>query len=228
MCGGGRKKQCVAVEGRSNVWRWKEEAMCGGGRKKQCVAVEGRSNAWRWKEEAMRGGGRKKQCVAVEGRSNVWRWKEEAMCGGGRKKQCVAVEGRSNVCKIHMHSFKSHFQRDFLACCTRPVCAFGDGVCQLLIQQFFSLFAQFKTKTKSHENYVFLYPFSNMAISPQNKEENLFYSSKLYGLTGMMYFPQWINKVVLYLVAGVCRNHSLMPERQRGHGAVAGFPGEND
>ena len=39
---------------------------------------------------------------------------------------------------------------------------------RLLVRQFFSLFAQFKTTTtKSHENYVFLYPFSNMAISPK-------------------------------------------------------------
>ena len=43
---------------------------------------------------------------------------------------------------------------------------------RLLIQQFFNLFAQIKTITKSDENYVFLYPFSNMAISPQNNEKN--------------------------------------------------------
>ena len=53
---------------------------------------------------------------------------------------------------------------------------------QLLVQQFFSLFAQFK----SHENYVFLYLFSSMAISPQNNEETVFYTGKLYGLTGML------------------------------------------
>ena len=41
--------------------------------------------------------------------------------------------------------------------------------CWLLIQHVFSLFAQFKTTTKLHENYVFLYPFSNMAISPPQK-----------------------------------------------------------
>ena len=64
-------------------------------------------------------------------------------------------------------------------------CAFGDGVCWLLIQQFFNLFAQFKTTTKSHENCLFLYPFSSMAISPQINEKNVFYTSKLYGLTGM-------------------------------------------
>ena len=71
---------------------------------------------------------------------HMWQWKEEAM-----------------LCEVHMHDFKSHFQQDFIAYCTKPVSAFGDGV-------FFNLFAQFKATTKSHENCVFLYPFSNMAI----------------------------------------------------------------
>jgi len=57
---------------------------------------------------------------------------------------------------------------------------------QLLVEQFLSLFAQFKTTTKSHENYDCLYPFSSMAISPQNNEKNVFYTGKLYGLTGML------------------------------------------
>ena len=35
---------------------------------------------------------------------HVWQWKEEAM-----------------LCEIHMRNFKSHFQQDFLAYCTRPV-----------------------------------------------------------------------------------------------------------
>ena len=35
---------------------------------------------------------------------HVWQWEEEAM-----------------LCKIHMHDFKSHFQQEFLAYCTRPV-----------------------------------------------------------------------------------------------------------
>ena len=36
----------------------------------------------------------------------------------------------------------------------------------------------------THENYVFLYPFSNMAISPKIMKK-LFYTHKLYGLTGV-------------------------------------------
>ena len=65
-------------------------------------------------------------------------------------------------------------------------CAFGDDVHWLLVQQFFTLFAQFKTTTKSHENYVFLYPFSSMAMYPPKiMKKNVFYTGKLYGLTGM-------------------------------------------
>ena len=59
------------------------------------------------------------------------------------------------------------------------------AMCQLLVQQFFNLFAEFKTTRKSHENYVFLYPFSNKAISPENNEQTVFYTGKLYGLAGM-------------------------------------------
>ena len=63
------------------------------------------------------------------------------------------------------------------------------------------LFAQFKT-TKSHENYVFLYPFSNMAISPQNYDFFIFYTAKLYGLTGMPLFLLICTVVVVLIVSG--------------------------
>ena len=49
----------------------------------------------------------------------------------------------------------------------------------------FNLFAQFITTTKSHENCVFLYSFSNMAIPPKKIMKTVFYTGKLYGLTGM-------------------------------------------
>ena len=48
----------------------------------------------------------------------------------------------------------------------------------------FQSFAQFKATTKSHENYVFLYPFSNMARPPKNNVKTVFYTGKLYWLTG--------------------------------------------
>ena len=91
---------------------------------------------------------------------HMWPWKGEAM-----------------VCEIHMRDFKSHFQQDFLAYCIRPVSEHVAMACvsSMLVQWFFSLFAQFKTTTKSHENYVFLYPFSNMAISPQNNERKKYF-----------------------------------------------------
>ena len=54
-----------------------------------------------------------------------------------------------------------------------------------LFNSFSVLFSQFRTATKSHENCVFLYPFSSMAISLQNNDFYLFYTGKLYGLTGM-------------------------------------------
>ena len=100
----------------------------------------------------------------------AWQWKEGAM-----------------LCKIHMHDFKSHFQWHFLAYCTSPVSVHLAVACVGCSLNSFSIFLLFKNKTttKSHENYVFLYPFSGMAITPQNKNKNVFYTSKLYGLAGM-------------------------------------------
>ena len=56
----------------------------------------------------------------------------------------------------------------------------------LFFHQSFNRFAQFKTKNPLSPNYVFLYPLSSMAISPQNNEKTVFYTGKLYGLTGMI------------------------------------------
>ena len=100
---------------------------------------------------------------------HVWQWNETMLC------------------EIHIRDFKSHFRRDFLAYCTGPVSVHLVMVCVgCSFDNFFSsLFAQFKTTTKSQANYVFLYPFSNMAISSHNNAKTVFYTSKLYGLTGM-------------------------------------------
>ena len=89
-------------------------------------------------------------------------------------------------CEIHMRDFKPHFQQDFLAYCTRPVSVHLAMACvsQLLIQQFFSLFAQFKT-TKSYENYVSVSIFQYGHIPPKIMKKHVFYTGKLYGLTGM-------------------------------------------
>ena len=83
----------------------------------------------------------------------------------------MAVEGRSSVVLNTHAQLQISLLRFLNLLYKASQCAFGDSKCRLLIQQFFSLFAQFKT-TKSHENYVFLYPFSNMAIflPPNNKK----------------------------------------------------------
>ena len=66
----------------------------------------------------------------------------------------MEVEGRSNVV-LNMHArLQISLPTRFLSLLHKASqCAFGDGMCRLLIRQFFSLFAQFKTTTKSHENY---------------------------------------------------------------------------
>ena len=80
----------------------------------------------------------------------------------------VAMEGRSNVCEIPHVRLQISLLTIFLSLLHEASqCAFGNGMCRLLVQQFFNIFAWFKTTTKSRENYVSLYPFSNMAISPQ-------------------------------------------------------------
>ena len=91
---------------------------------------------------------------------------------------CVAVKGRNNVV-LNMHAqLQISLLMRFLSLLHQASqCEFGDGVHRLL-----------KTTIKSHENYVFLYPFSSMAISPQNNEKNVFYTGKLYGLTGTLPF----------------------------------------
>ena len=79
-----------------------------------------------------------------------------------------------------MGTHASHFRQAFLAYCTRPVRVHLAMAC--IGCSFNSLFAQFKTTTKSHENYVFLYPFSSMAISHQF----FFFFKKYYILVNWM------------------------------------------
>ena len=122
---------------------------------------------------------------------------------------CVAVEGRSSVVlKMQAQLQISLSLRFFSLLHWASPCVFGDGVCWLLIQQFFSLFAQFKTATKSHENYVSLDQLFYMAIFPPLSIRNfLFYTGKLYGLTGMWLY--WclllmIDVFMLWCYCNVC------------------------
>ena len=80
---------------------------------------------------------------------HVWQWKEEAV-----------------LCETHLRNFKPQFWWDFLAYCTRAVSVHLAMVCVGGSFHVFSVFSlSFKTTTKFHEYYVFLYPFSNMAIT---------------------------------------------------------------
>ena len=64
---------------------------------------------------------------------HVWQCKEEAMC------------------EIHMHNFKSHFQQDFLACCTRPVSVHLATAC---VSCSFNSFSIFLLSLKQQQNIV--------------------------------------------------------------------------
>ena len=61
----------------------------------------------------------------------------------------MAVEGRSNIVQNTHAQLQTSLMTRFLSLLHwARQCAFGDGVCQLHIQQFFNLFAQFKTTRK--------------------------------------------------------------------------------
>ena len=78
-------------------------------------------------------------------------------------------------------------------------------MCQLLVQHFFNLFTQFKTPTKSHENYVFLYPFLNMAISPPNNKKIIILG---FGNTG-----KWLQENIIFMRFCCCFKQSKKTEK---------------
>ena len=101
----------------------------------------------------------------------------------------MAVEGRSTVV-LNMHArLQISLQTRFLWLLHRPVSVHLAMAYAGCLFNSFSVFTQFKTTTKSHENYVFLYPFSCIhSPSPPPKGDFLiFYTGKLYGLTGMLF-----------------------------------------
>ena len=67
-----------------------------------------------------------------------------------------------------MHNFKSHFQQDFLAFCTRPVSVHFVMVCVSCSFHSFLIFLLSLKQQQNLRKIMFSYPFSNMAISPQN------------------------------------------------------------
>ena len=88
-----------------------------------------------------------------------------------------------------MHNFKSHFQWDFLTYCTRTVSVHLAMACVgCSFDKFFSsLFAQFKTTTKSHENYVSCIHFQVWPYPPKIMKKLYFI------LVNCMGWQVWIN-----------------------------------
>ena len=85
-----------------------------------------------------------------------------------------------------MHDFKSHFQRDFLAYCTRPVSV---HLAMVSVSCLFNSFSIFLLSLKQQQNLMKIMfsciHFPAWPYPPQNNEKNVFYTGKLYRLTGM-------------------------------------------
>ena len=85
---------------------------------------------------------------------------------------CVAGEGRSNL--VHMHDFKSHFQWDFLAYCTRPVSV---HLATASVGCSFNSFSIFLLSLKQQQNLVkIMFSCIHFPICPYPPQNN----DKLY------------------------------------------------
>ena len=99
----------------------------------------------------------------------------------------VAVEGRSNVVRnTHAWLQISLLTRFLSLLHWASQCAFGDGMCRLHVQQFFSLLLSLKQQSLMKILFSCIH-FLIWPYPPKNYDFILFYTSKLYGLTGM----QW-------------------------------------
>ena len=105
-------------------------------------------------------------CILNSNR-HVWQWKEEAM-----------------LCKICMHNFKSHFWWDFLAYCTRPARV---NLVMAFIGCLFNSFSIFLLSLKQQQNLMkIMFSCIHFPVWPYPpKIITVFYTGKLYGLTGM-------------------------------------------
>ena len=104
---------------------------------------------------------------------HVWQWKEEAM-----------------LCKIPMCNFNSHFLQDFLAYRTRSVSVHLAMAC---VSCSFNNFSIFLLSLKQQQNlikitfsciHVPIWPYPPKLM--EKKTTTVFYTSKLYRLTGML------------------------------------------
>ena len=75
---------------------------------------------------------------------------------------------------MHDFKFKPHFWWDFLAYCISPVCVYLTMLCVSCSFNSFSIFL-LSLKQQNLMKIVFLYPFSNMAISSKIMKKNVFY-----------------------------------------------------
>ena len=100
---------------------------------------------------------------------HVWQWREEAM-----------------LCEIHTRNFKSHFWWDFLAYCTRPVSVHLAMAC---VGCSFDRFTFFLLSLKQQQNLMkIMFSCIHFPIWPHPTKIMIFfvfYTGKLYGLTGM-------------------------------------------
>ena len=103
---------------------------------------------------------------------HVWQWKEE----------------EEAMCWIYIRDFKSYFQWDFLACCTRLVRVHLAMAC---VGCLFDSFSIFLLSLKQQQNLMkIMFSCIHFPIWPyppkiMKKKEEVFFTSKLYGLTSM-------------------------------------------
>ena len=64
-------------------------------------------------------------------------------------------------------------------------CAFGNDMCRLVVQEFFNLFASFKQQQNLMKIMFSSIHFPIWPYPPKIMKNNVFYTSKLYGLTDM-------------------------------------------
>ena len=126
---------------------------------------------------------------------HVWQWKEEAM-----------------LHEIHMRDFKSHFQRDFLVYCTRPVTvhlAMASVGCSL---DSFSIFLLSLKQQQNLKKIMFFCIHFPIWPNPPKilRKKTVFYTGKLYGWTDKtttlttVWLPTSCSSEIIYIYVCYC------------------------
>ena len=113
----------------------------------------------------------------------------------------VAVEGKSHVV-LNMHAWlQISLPTRFLSLLhLASQCAFGDGMCRLLVQQ-----SNFLLSLKQQNLMKIMFScihFPIWSYPPKIMKKTVFYTAKLYGLTGMPLFLLICTVVVVLIVSG--------------------------